>query len=70
MNRPLNKKNNVQNNPNNEQYFSVLYVRCFTLAKLPIDVYFEIIGRSIFATAQVMVVGNNIKGIAMAVSIP
>ena len=70
MSFPVKIKKNVQKSPNREQYFIVLRVKLLILGVLLSDFAFETSGSSIFETAQVIVVGNRMKGIAIAVSIP
>ena len=70
MKWPVNIKKSVQANPKIVQYFKVLEVRVDILVRFPLDFSLETKGSNILATAQVIVVGNNINGIAIAVRIP
>ena len=63
-------KKPAQSNPKKVQYFSVLEARNSILEWLFVAFAFDIIGSSILATAQVIVDGNSIKGIAIAVNMP
>ena len=67
---PVNMNPKVQKMPKILQYFNVLLVSRLIFLRLFCDFALAIIGKSIFATAQVMVVGNKIKGNAIAVRIP
>ena len=70
INFPERIKKIVQKIPNREQYFIVLDVKVLILVKSLSDLALDTMGRSILATAHVIVEGNNIKGIAIAVKIP